>query len=154
MIAIHRPFDLCSGMSVSALYWKPLSRPTDHATGHAAHVRETSLLQELYGGDAAVSAPADDDDFFRRIELFHSRGEASQRNMNCTRDIPLSQFVWLTHINDHCSSLLLHPRLLMTCGKIYARKSQEILMKEIAWWYHQVLTKPGKNIPRSTQFVA
>ena len=56
MIAIHRPFDLYSGMSASTLYWKPLSRPTDHATGHAAHVRETSLLQELYGGDAAVSA--------------------------------------------------------------------------------------------------
>jgi hypothetical protein len=112
MIAIHRPFDLCSGMIALALYWKPLSRPTDHATGQAAHLRETSLLQELHGSDAAVSAPADDDDVFRGIELFHSWGEAPQWNMNCTWDIPLSQFVWLTHINDHCSSLLLRSRLL------------------------------------------
>ena len=32
--------------------------------------------------------------------------------MNCTWDIPLSQFICLTHINDHCSSLLLRSRLL------------------------------------------
>ena len=73
---VHRSSDLLSGMSALALHWKPLSCPTDHATGHAAYLCETSLLQELHGGDAAVSAPADDDDFFRGIELFHSRGEA------------------------------------------------------------------------------
>jgi hypothetical protein len=83
VIAIHRPFDLYSGMSASTLYWKPLSRPTDHTTGHAAYMLETSLLQDLHGGDAAVSAPADDDDFFRGIELFHARGkEVDERKRN------------------------------------------------------------------------
>jgi len=75
-------------MSALPLYWKPLSRPTDHATGHAVYLCETSLLHELRGGDAAVSAPAYDDDFFQGIELFHSRGEAPQWNMNCTWDVP------------------------------------------------------------------
>ena len=99
-------------MSTLALYWKPLSRPTDHASGHAAHLRETSLLQELHGGDAAISAPANDDDFFRGIELFQSPGEAPQGNVDCTCDIPLTQFIWLTHINDHYSSFLLCSRFL------------------------------------------
>jgi hypothetical protein len=111
------------------LYWKPLARPTDHATGHAAHLRETSLLRDLHGGDATVSAPADDDDFFRGIKLFHSPGEAPQGNMNCTWDIPLSQFIGLNHINDHCSSFLLRSRFLRCylCNGWFTKKLRNTL---------------------------
>ncbi len=63
MIVVYRPFVLVSGTSASALYWKPLSRPTDHPTSHAAYLRESSLLQEPHGGDAAVSAPADEGEY-------------------------------------------------------------------------------------------
>jgi hypothetical protein len=97
-------------MSALALYWKPLSRPTNHATGHAAHLREASLLQDLRGGDTAVAAPADCNDFSRGIQFMQSSREVPQRNMNCTWDISLTQLIWITDINDHCSSLLLRPR--------------------------------------------
>jgi hypothetical protein len=94
------------------LYWKPLSRPTDHATCHTAHLRESSLLHDLRSRETAVPTPADDDDFLRGIKFFHTPGEAPQGNMDCTWDIPLSQFIWLTDINDYRSSFLLRPRFL------------------------------------------
>ena len=86
-------------MCVLALHWKPLSCPTDHATGHTAHLRETSLLQELHGGETAVSAPADDDDFFRGVGILHDQVAGIPREKGGGNGSPTS-FADFDHFGD------------------------------------------------------